>query len=173
MLAIPAPQNQIAKDDGIIVSFVASGKDERERPFTRQRTQVIELLGMLVHLLRVTILKLGPAGGVVSEPLSQRSARGDVLHPLIDLSLRLVDAPRLQSVDQDALAVRTGRRLVSPLQLDVRTGDRVTHRPLHKGLLVLCSVRLPRPRSNKQWRSCGASAEDARATDAASPLDIK
>jgi len=99
MLAIPAPQNQIAKDDGIIVSFVASGKDERERPFTRQRTQVIELLGMLVHLLRVTILKLGPAGGVVSEPLSQRSARGDVLHPLIDLSLRLVGAPRLQSVD--------------------------------------------------------------------------
>src|SRR5262249_4425245 len=116
---LPALHQHIAQHNGIIVRFVTRGEDERDRPLPRKRPQPLERVGMLAQLFEITAPEFLPALRIVAEPFSQYAARRDILHPLVDRGVRLLDAPRPQPVDQYALAVARRRHLIGALQLDV------------------------------------------------------
>src|SRR5690242_13116218 len=74
---------------------------------------------MLTQLLPISTPEFRPARRVMAEPFPQGCAWGDLLNPLIDRSVRLLDATRPKAVDQDARAVAGLGRVIGTLQLDV------------------------------------------------------
>lgn len=67
-------RNSAAKDDGpqhacMIVWLVERRVDERREPFSRQCSQLLHAFGMPTQLSQIALAKLGPAPGVMPEPL--------------------------------------------------------------------------------------------------------
>src|SRR5690606_21654817 len=87
-----------------------------------QLKQVVELRGMLLEFIPVALLEIRPQRRIMTEPLSQVLARGDLAQPAIDRCLRLRHTARPQSVDEDARTVVCGRWLICPLEPDVGQG---------------------------------------------------
>src|SRR5215831_9241099 len=80
---------------------------------------------MLPKFLRVAATELGPAVGVMTEPLAQLSTRRDLLQPAIDRRIGFAQAPRPQAIDQDARAIIRGRWLIDALQLHTAARSRM------------------------------------------------
>src|SRR4051812_21871702 len=73
-------------------------------------------------------MKFFPARRVMTEPLSQLRARREILGPVIDRGLLLLDAAWPQPIDQDARAVLPCGRIVSALQPNVICKNPRAHR---------------------------------------------
>src|SRR6185437_10403127 len=126
-------QQHLAEHDGLIARLVMRGIDQRQAPFSRERSQLCHELPLLRKLRPIAATKLLPTLRVVSEPLAQLSARGDLLHPLSDVGIGLRHAARPQSVDEDPGAIARPGRLVSPLDTHSRSCFGLAHRYLQGG----------------------------------------
>src|SRR6185437_14957857 len=126
-------QQRLAEHDGLIVRLVMRGVDQGQAPFSRERSQLCHELPLLRKLRPIAATKLLPTLRVVSEPLAQLSARGDLLHPLSDVGIGLRHAARPQSVDEDPGAIARPGRLVSPLDTHSRSCFGLAHRYLQGG----------------------------------------
>src|SRR6185312_10975376 len=122
--------------------LVMRGIDQRQAPFSRERSQLCHELPLLRKLRPIAATKLLPTLRVVSEPLAQLSARGDLLHPLSDVGIGLRHAARPQSVDEDPGAIARPGRLVSPLDTHSRSCFGLAHRYLQGGRASSYACRL-------------------------------
>src|SRR5687767_4085258 len=96
-----------------------SGIDEGDVALARKVTQLVDEPRMLAHLGGVALTKLLPSCRIVREPLSQLSARGEILQPQVHRRIVLADPARPEPIDENPHSViRTGR-LVSALQPDM------------------------------------------------------
>src|SRR6185437_9928542 len=77
------------KDQGLVVLFVLRAIDQRHPSLPHLRLQARDLLLVRPELGAVSRLELGPFVGVMTEPLPERGAGGDVLHPHVDVRLCL------------------------------------------------------------------------------------
>jgi hypothetical protein len=59
------------------------GIHKGDQALARQGAQLLELVEMLAHFLRITVAKALPARGIVAELLSQRGTGCEIFHPLI------------------------------------------------------------------------------------------
>src|SRR6187551_3937988 len=105
------------------MKLVMRGEHKRDRALPCQGAQLGELKTILTHLVSIPALEFRPAIRIVSEPLTQRCARGDVLEPFIDGGCFLAQTAGPKPVDQYPIAVFAGRALVCPLQADTGRGD--------------------------------------------------
>ena len=108
--------------------------DERDRLRLSQSADAVQFLSVLPKFGPVTALKLGPALGIVAEPLPQFRTRGNILYPIIESRFRFAHPARPKPVDEDPYAVVARSRLVSALQPKMRGRKR---RPCDAG--VSCS----------------------------------
>ena len=65
----------------------------------------------------------------MGEPLAQLGAQRQFLEPVIDGGIRLSDAARPETVDQDAHAVLGRRFLVGAFHMEVLFEDSLVHLP--------------------------------------------
>ena len=92
------------------------GVDERQGPLARAPAQLAQLRLLRRQLAAVATAELGEAGRVVAEPLPQLGARRELARPLVEAGVLARDAARPEPVDQHAVAVGGGRRLVGALE---------------------------------------------------------
>lgn len=85
-------QKDIPQNDRIVVCFVMGREDERYSAQPGVAAQFVKLFRVPADLIRVSLSKFLPAGGIMPEPLAQGGAGGDVFHPLIDSGVRLAKA---------------------------------------------------------------------------------
>lgn len=60
----------------------------------------------------------------MTEPCAKFGARRDLLDPFVEPGFRLADPSRPQAVNEDSRVIAFLSRLIGPLQLYVRSGDR-------------------------------------------------
>jgi hypothetical protein len=103
-------------------------KNECDPSFLREGAQFVEPVPTPMYLFRVAASKLVPTSGIMSKPLPQRCAWGNVLGPQIDRGICFSDAPGPQTVDQYSRAIARAGGIVCPFQLDVLRNNSLAHR---------------------------------------------
>ena len=67
-------QQNLPKDDGVIVGLVMSRVDERDGARLHQVAQLVELIAMLMDFRRISPAEFIPAGRIVPEPFPKLGA---------------------------------------------------------------------------------------------------
>lgn len=100
--------------------LVVCRMDKREHSFLTFLMQEINRPVLLVQFRSITLLKLRPLCdvGVATESLVQLSARGDLLEPLVELSVFLRQITWPIWLDKNSEAVLGVRLFVCTLKLD-------------------------------------------------------
>jgi hypothetical protein len=93
-------------------------KGNRLRP--GKSADAVQFLGMLPKLGPVAALELRPSRGIVTKPLSQLRAWGDVLHPVIESRFRFAHAAGPKPIDKDPNAIVGFSWFVSAFQPQMR-----------------------------------------------------
>src|SRR6185437_10551379 len=107
----PTSQQKHPQRRRLVVHLIVSRTFQRDRTFSSQSTQRIELFTTLANLHGVTAAKLPPTGGIVTKPFSPRRAGCDVLEP-VDGGVGVFDLARPEPLDQYPLAVAESGRLI-------------------------------------------------------------
>jgi hypothetical protein len=114
--------------DRIIVLLVMGTVDKGNRLRAGESADAVQFLRVLPKLGPVAALELRPSRRIVTEPLPQLRAWGDVPHPIIECRLRFAHAARPKPIDKDPKAIVASRRLVGAFQPQMRGGKwRVRH----------------------------------------------
>ena len=94
--------------------------DKREYSFLTFLMQEINRLVLRLEFRSITLLELGPFFdvGVLTETLVQLSARGDLLKPLVELSVALSQITGPKWFDKNSETVVGGRVFVGTFKLD-------------------------------------------------------
>jgi hypothetical protein len=79
---------------------------------------------VLGELLPIAALELLEALRIVAEPAPELRARRELARPLVEPCLLTTDAAGPEPVDEDAIAVVLGGRVVRALERDVELGQR-------------------------------------------------
>lgn len=114
--ALTMRQQNISEHDGIIVHLVVGRVDKREHTLPCKISQPVEFIAMPEDLRRIALAELLPADRIVSEPFAQFRAWRQLLRPIVDRRVRLLDPPGPEPVDQHARAIIGGRALIGSLQ---------------------------------------------------------
>jgi hypothetical protein len=85
----------------IIVLFVMCTVDEGNGLRLSQSADAIQFLRVLRKLDPVAALELGPALGIVTEPLPQLGARGDLLYPVTEGGVRFAHSAGPKPINKD------------------------------------------------------------------------
>ncbi len=97
---------------------IGFGEEERRRSGCRPRSERGDHVRFGVEFGGVVRAERVPACDVLAVPLAERGARRDFAQPRVDRGFFLFDPARPQPVDQDAVAIAGGRRLVDAFDLD-------------------------------------------------------
>lgn len=108
----PPLLEDLAESHGLVVVLVAGAEDERDAATVGQSEEMPDLILTIPEFRSVAATELVPAVWIVDEPLPEFGARGHVAQPLVDLGPIARDASRPHSVDQHAVPVVAGRRVV-------------------------------------------------------------
>jgi len=86
-------QKDVSQDDRIVACFIMGSKDERYPAGSCAGKKFVELFRVSLNLIRISLPKFLPAGGVMPEPFAQLAAGRNVFYPPIDSGVRLAEAP--------------------------------------------------------------------------------
>ncbi|KQU87761.1 hypothetical protein ASD12_30370 [Mesorhizobium sp. Root102] len=121
-------QQNLSKDDRIVVGLVMSRVDECDSVLPYQVAQSVKFIAMLMDFRRISPAEFLPAGWIVSEPFPKLGAWREFLHPMVDGGFGLLDPARPKPVNQDSLAIVGSRALICPFQLYSLGEDFFAHR---------------------------------------------
>jgi hypothetical protein len=97
-----------SKHDGVVVKFIACGKDQCHGAPARPGAELSEFVQVATQLSRIATTELRPARRIVIEPFAQRRTRRNVLDPVFDRGIGFPDSARPQPIDQYARSVLRG-----------------------------------------------------------------
>ena len=97
---------------------IGFGEEERRRSGFGAGAERGDHVRLGVEFGRVARAERVPACDVLAVPFAERDARRDSAQPHVDRGFFLLDPARPQPVDQDAVAIARGRRLVYAFDLD-------------------------------------------------------
>lgn len=107
--------------DGMVMDSVARRVDERDRSFAGAAAQILDRLPMGGELSAIAAPELVPATRIMVEPPAQFGGWRDLLEPLVQLGLRLAEAPWPESIYEDPRAVGFLGRVINALEPEVRS----------------------------------------------------
>ena len=97
----PIRCEKLFESDGIIMLLVLGAIHERHRPVTHMRHELLDCGAVLLEFPEVPSPERAPFRRVVTEPLPERGAWGDLFEPEINPRRTLRHAPWPEPVDQD------------------------------------------------------------------------
>src|SRR5690606_21000355 len=104
----------------LITIAVPCAVDEDDRTLPTPGEAALHRILGLGHFGAIAVCEGIPLVGIVAEPLAQRAARREILHPFVELQCVLADTPRPEAVDQQPRAPSRAKVVVDPGELDVR-----------------------------------------------------
>ena len=95
----------LAESRGIVQALLLRAEQQRGRTGAQLRPQLCQTFGIRVQLGEIAPAKLVPLRGIVLIPAPQVRRGSDRPGPEVELRDFLGEAPRLQTIDQDAAPV--------------------------------------------------------------------
>ena len=112
------PLQVLLEDGGVVPLLVPGAVDQRQIPGSGRLQEGLPGGSIRLQLFPVSPPKLLPSAGVVAGPPPQPVGGGGLLGPAVDLESLLSDPPRPEAVDEEALPVPGGGRIVGALYPD-------------------------------------------------------
>src|SRR5947208_2014417 len=103
---------QLRENDPVVVLPVASGVEDRDRPFPCDPAEILDPLTVLAQLVAIAGAKCGEAGRDVVERPPELVAWSQLTRPLVEGRALARDTARPDVVDQHAIAVGCVNRVV-------------------------------------------------------------
>ena len=112
-------QKEFSEDDRAVLLYIPGREHKRHPLSSAQLPQLIHRRTIFDQFRAVAPAKLFPSFSTMPEPGSQLRCRGNVFHPMIDLSISLGQPPWPQSLDKNAQAIIVRQDLVGSFQFDL------------------------------------------------------